>query len=178
MNAFFGWMVNGIGDAMGLSGGGGGFTAMGSGGWIGMDHGGGIVGHESIGRNLPLALFDSAPRAHAGGLLQPGEIPIIAQAGERVLSVQQTRIFDALMSRPIQQEAPANANDRPFAVNIHEAPGTRASVKQTKGADGSFSLDVMVDNIDRALAQKSRKGRSALVQSMENTHGIKRTPLG
>jgi hypothetical protein len=54
----------------------------------GILHSGGVVGRDGYtsGRSVPLSVFANAVRMHNGGMvLQPGEVPIIAQAGERVL---------------------------------------------------------------------------------------------
>jgi hypothetical protein len=57
-------------------------------------HGGGMVSHGAgIQRSVLAGIFAGARRFHSGGMpgLQPGEIPIIAQAGERVLSRAEVR---------------------------------------------------------------------------------------
>jgi len=66
------------------------------GGWIGsfmqsfaVAHTGGIVGQPTgQARVVSPLLFANAPRYHTGGLpgLMPGEVPIIAQKGEEILS--------------------------------------------------------------------------------------------
>jgi hypothetical protein len=59
-------------------------------------HGGGVAGRGGVKRAIPVgaaaALFALAPRFHDGGIagLKPGEVPAILQAGERVLSREQT----------------------------------------------------------------------------------------
>jgi hypothetical protein len=181
-NSLFGSVVGDLGDILGI-GGAGATASAGTGSGIvgvGVHHTGGVAGSPSVTRDVPLALFANAPRYHSGGIVGPGEVPIIAQEGERILTATQAMTVDAALSRPIVLQMPANANsnDRPFAVNIHEAPGTQARTQSTPGPNGSFSLDVFVDQIDKSLAQKSRKGRSALTQSLENTHGIRRAPIG
>lgn len=55
----------------------------------GILHSGGTVGRDGYsGRSVPTSVFAGARRYHSGGMvgLMPGEVPIIAQRGERVLS--------------------------------------------------------------------------------------------
>ncbi|MGH6887993.1 MAG: phage tail length tape measure family protein [Rhizomicrobium sp.] len=182
MNAMFGWIVGGLGDLMGAGAGAGGGAGGGEGEIFGAGtmHDGGIVGRDaSVVRSVPISVFDGAPRYHGGGWIQPGEVPIIAQAGERILTaVQMANLESALLMRPVALQGALASDKAPVTVNIHPAPGTTATAQQRRNSDGSFSIDVMVEQIDRSLAQRSRKGRSAFVQSLENTHGIKRTPIG
>lgn len=60
---------------------------------IGLGHTGGLVGGSRVGsgngtRRVSPAMFASAPRYHSGGIvgLKPGEVPIIAQQGEEMLT--------------------------------------------------------------------------------------------
>lgn len=77
-------------------------AGSGLGGLIGSttNHSGGMVGHGSP-RTIPAAafpmLFAGAPRFHSGGpILAPGEVPIIAQTGERVLSRDENKRYSAM----------------------------------------------------------------------------------
>jgi hypothetical protein len=56
-------------------------------------HDGAMVGAGGPGRVVPAALFANAQRMHGGGWpgLRPGEVPIIAERGERVLSRDEVR---------------------------------------------------------------------------------------
>ena len=51
-------------------------------------HTGGFVGSHAATRNVSPLLFAGAPRYHVGGVvgLAPGEVPIIAKEGERILT--------------------------------------------------------------------------------------------
>lgn len=55
---------------------------------VGTRHTGGIVDGSGPRRTVPAWVFAAAPRFHGGGMvgLKPGEVPIIAQMGEEVLS--------------------------------------------------------------------------------------------
>jgi phage-related minor tail protein len=184
-NGLFGSVVGGLGNILGI--GGGGAAVAGASGsaaatqFAGVWHSGGTVGDPAPAlRLMPLALFEGARRYHSGGLVGPDEVPAILQRGERVLTAAQAQMTDAALSRPIVIQGSASAGEKPpVTVNIHPAPGTTASASQPKrGADGSFSMDVMIQQIDKSLAQRSKYGRSAFTQSLENTHGIKRSPMG
>jgi phage-related minor tail protein len=181
-SGLFSDVAGSLGDLFGLTGGGassggaGGATVAG-----GVMHSGGVVGAATEIRNVPAALFYDAPRRHSGGaILAPGEVPIIAKAGEVVLTEIQAHVIDAALARPVILQMPANGNNAPpVAVNIHQAPGTQATASEPKrGSDGSFSIDVLVQQIDRTLAQRSKKGRSAYTASLEDTHGLVRKPFG
>lgn len=182
-NSLFGSIVSAIGDAIGAGSGAVTSTAGTGSGTIGVGihHAGGTAGEPQVTRQVPMALFADARRHHSGTpYLRANEVPIIAEEGERIYTEAQATAIDAALSRPIVLQAPANSNSAPgVTVNVHPAPGTTAQVQQNgRGPDGSFSLDVFVTQIDKGLAQKSKLGRSAFTQSLENTHGIRRSPQG
>jgi len=52
-------------------------------------HDGGVVGGPSPTRMVPADLFKNAPRFHTGGIIGPGERPIIAKNGEVILNEAQ-----------------------------------------------------------------------------------------
>ncbi len=134
--------------------------------------------------------------------LAPGEVPIIALEGESVLNREQTRRADAMgvfrafhdggvigdgayaqaIGAPIVVQAPQSGGGSgpPVSVNVtNNAPGAQATAGQARqNNDGSWSLDVMVEQVDRTLAQRSLMGKSAFTQSLENTHGLRRSPIG
>jgi lambda family phage tail tape measure protein len=64
-------------------------------GFFNMAHDGGVVGMTGMGKAYaPAAIFAGAPRYHSGGpILAPGEVPIIAQAGERVLTREESAAY-------------------------------------------------------------------------------------
>lgn len=61
---------------------------VGAGASAGVKHRGGMVGAPGPTRTIDPLVFAAAPRFHSGGMvgLKPGEVPIIAQMGEEVLS--------------------------------------------------------------------------------------------
>lgn len=59
-------------------------------------HTGGIVGADFAGaRNVPISAWAGAPRFHEGGMIGPGEVPIIAKKGEGVFTQQQMAALGA-----------------------------------------------------------------------------------
>lgn len=52
-------------------------------------HQGGVIGGPAPARAVPVSIFDGAPRYHRGGAIGPGEVPVIAQLGEEMLTRQQ-----------------------------------------------------------------------------------------
>lgn len=93
-----------IGQAMGwFTGGVGGVTA-------GVSHDGGIVGSGGPTRRVDPSVFAHADRYHGGGAvgLAPGEVPIIAQKGEAVMTEdQQAAIRSRLRGEEKKESQPA-----------------------------------------------------------------------
>ncbi|WP_430735517.1 phage tail tape measure protein [Halodesulfovibrio aestuarii] len=87
-----------------------------------LNHSGGMVGQSfSAMRSVPASLFDGAPRYHSGGeILRPGEVPIIAEAGERMLTREQNAAYERMRNAP--SAAPQ--------INIHitNEDGTKSEV--------------------------------------------------
>lgn len=110
-----------VGGAQGTSTGTGGGYNMGNGVVTGL-HTGGLVGQSStFSRSVPASLFDGAPRYHSGGeILRPGEVPIIAEAGERMLTREQNAAYERMRNAP--SAAPQ--------INIHitNEDGTKSEV--------------------------------------------------
>lgn len=190
----------GIGSVESASGGGlSGFLS-------GLFHTGGVVGRPApMYVSVSPAAFETAVRYHAGtreiphGIPIPGlahdEVPIIAQAGESVLTRQQTKMADAMgifrtfhdggvvgdiyastTGMPVMMQPPASSSAPPVNINVqNNHPGAQVSAGQPQQkSDGSWSLDVMVEQVDRMLAYRNQIGKSYLTQSLENTHGVRR----
>jgi hypothetical protein len=131
-------------------------------------HSGGLVGLDGLAsRYIHPAVFDDAPRFHVGGLL-PGERPIVARDGEGVFTPKQMDNADALLN--------AAVNSPKVIVNVYEAPGTKATVNQSQGADGGIAIDVMIEQLDSAFADRQARGKSQFGRSMENSYNLRRTP--
>jgi hypothetical protein len=52
-------------------------------------HTGGVIGAPSATRDVPMSIFEGAPRFHTGGLIGSDEVPIIARKGEGVFTPEQ-----------------------------------------------------------------------------------------
>lgn len=101
----------------GGAGGGGGIGGLFG---IGSKHSGGMIGHGTT-RAIPAAafpvIFAGAPRFHSGGpILAPGEVPIIAQTGERVLSREENKRYSSMVAAASRSAATrvVNVFDRQF----------------------------------------------------------------
>lgn len=121
-------------------------------------HGGGVLGDDSFAyRVAPMSIFNGAPRFHSGR-----EVPAILRDDETVLTPGQMR---ALGNR-----APN------VTVNISTPPDTTAKVNQKTGANGDLQLDVLISQVDGALAQRMGKGQSAIGRTIEGLYGARRQP--
>ena len=112
---------NNVGGAVGSSTGTGGGYNMGNGIVSGL-HTGGLVGQSStFTRSVPTSLFSGADRYHSGGtILRPGEVPIIAEVGERVLTREQNASYERMRNAP--SAAPQ------ININITNEDGTKSEV--------------------------------------------------
>lgn len=112
---------NNVGGALGSSTGTGGGYNMGNGVVSGL-HTGGLVGQSStFTRSVPHSLFSGADRYHSGGtVLRPGEVPIIAEVGERVLTREQNAGYERM--RKTSSAAPQ------ININITNEDGTKSEV--------------------------------------------------
>lgn len=147
-----------------LGGGGGSLSALtGSGFTTGIYHSGGRVGASTPeARELPAALWSTAPRAHSGArLLGPGEVPIIAELGERVLNRKQTRDYEAALAGQ-QPGGNVSVSTPPTQVVFNGAPaGTR--VEERDDGAGGRRLDVF---FDEQVAASMRKRGSRTQQAL------------
>lgn len=130
-------------------------------------HDGGIVGQDSsFTRAAPLSLWAGASRYHTGGIIGPGERPIIAQDGEEVLTRSDPR------HRYNQRNAPAGG-DINFTVNIEGAPST-PQIQQQPDGNGGMSLDIIFEKVDNYIAGGINSGRGATAVSLTRTFGLNR----
>lgn len=149
----FEWIGNALTSA--FTGGGASTTPTGRTGNAGakVHHDGRVIGSTAVPtRWVNSDIFFGAPRAHTGlETLRPGERPIIAEDGERMLS----RVDNARVVRAI--EAGAGGGPR-VELHFHGAEG-KPEVKETRGSDGSIRLDVMM--------------RKAALDALSSTDGAK-----
>ncbi len=111
---------------------------------IGLAHTGGKVGSQMAGsgnqsRRVSPNMFIGAPRYHSGGIvgLQPGEVPIIAQEGERILTEEQDK---ALAKEQQASTAAAGAAGDVAIINAWDAPSLlKAALSAPAGAKILFN---------------------------------------
>lgn len=143
-------------------------------------HDGGVVGAAGgARRRVPMEIFAGAARYHGGGqILRPGEVPIIAEEGERMLtadgSAQTGALIEAQMAL-VRSLAAGRAGAGRVEVHLHGAPeGTQ--VRETDTPDGGLRLDVMLGQMERriesGIAQRMREGRSPANRALEGRYGL------
>lgn len=169
MSSFFG----------GLFGGGSGSSAgtvgdFPTGGATAVAHTGGVIGQDSLVRRYAdHAIFNNAARYHVGGIvgLKPGEVPIIANRNEEVLTEDNPRhIFNA--SRPSAvggKNAAAEVNLDVQVIDQRSSDSPPVQVSRERGPDGSTLLRVLIPAIRKDLAQ-----RGDFAQSIEGTYDVGR----
>lgn len=126
----------------------------------GLYHQGGIVGAPSATRIVHPAYFDDAPRYHNGGMIGPGEMPIIAQAGEEVITRADPRHRWWNGGGAMSQSAPI------INLNVVNYGNDKVEVgNQKQETDGSTSLDVIVGKM---VAKDMNKAGSATNNALRN----------
>ena len=137
-------------------------------------HTGGVIGADPlVMRPADPVLFSNAPRFHSGGLI-PGEVPIIAQRGERVLTAAQQ---DAT-ARTIAGLA-AVANTRAAVTVVPtvyiQAPNVTARTQASWGQGGALKLDVIVEEIEGRMTRNVARGEG-MAPTLENRYGLSAAP--
>ncbi|WP_337996232.1 phage tail tape measure C-terminal domain-containing protein [Oleispirillum naphthae] len=141
-------------------------------GLLSLFHEGGVVGEPgAMSRAVSPLVFAGASRFHTGGLL-PGEVPIIAQAGERVLTQAQQDNTAATISGLAKMAMQSGGGDLKVVSNVYNnATGTEAKTQVSRGADGSLQIDTIVETIEGRLASNIGKGRG-LAPTLEGRYGL------
>lgn len=138
-------------------GGGGLMDMLGS---FGVFHGGGMVGGTAPGtRKVSSSLFKGAPRFHGGGLAG-NERAIIAKDDEGIFTRDQMANL-----APVGSGAPT--------INIITPPGTKAETKTRQNADGEMTTDVIISQVEDALAERMDSGTGSLFGAMGNRFNLK-----
>ncbi len=136
-------------------------------------HDGGVVGEPSRQRQVSPLAFAGAPHLHSGGMvpgLRPGETPIIAMRGERVLTEAQqdntarTIAGLAALSRP----SSPGVN---VVVNNNAAQVAQARAQVSQGQNGGLSLEIIVEEIENRIARNVFRGEGMAV-TLENRYGL------
>lgn len=142
-------------------GGGGMMDALAS---FGVFHSGGMAGGAAPGsRTVSASLFKGAPRFHGGGIAS-NERAIIAKDDEGIFTRDQMANL-----APVGAAAPV--------INIITPPGTKAETRQRQGANGGMQTDVIISQLEDALADRVSAGSGSLFGSMQDRFGL-RTQVG
>lgn len=136
----------------------------------GIGHSGWHVGYERPTdgfRSVPAAAFAGAPRFHdGGGYFAPDEYPAILQRGERVLSRDETRAYNAGM---------ASSREPQVNVVINNTTGEQVSTQKSRDGNGNTRIDVMVGNV---AAQQAATPGSNLNRAIRGTTGARQSVIG
>jgi hypothetical protein len=104
-------------------------------------HSGGVVGSGSApSRRVPSFVFHGAPRLHTGGFIGPGEVPIIARAGETVLTPQQ-----------MAQLGPAGGGEVNVQVINQTSARADATATTQRGPDGRMMIKLILTEVAKDI---------------------------
>lgn len=146
-------------------------------GGVSLFHSGGEVGiSPTTTRSVPTAAFALAPRFHdGGGLFAADEYPAILKRGERVLNPAETRAFHAgarMAGGGMGGDVVLNV--RPVLINETGTPMT-AKTSASYDGKGGFDIEILVTQLDTALARRDASGRSVFGNQMDKTRGLSRS---
>ncbi|MEW5729142.1 MAG: phage tail length tape measure family protein [Pseudomonadota bacterium] len=135
-------------------------------------HTGGIVGRTSLERvQADPVVFSGARRFHGGGMpgLAQDEEPVIVQKGEGIFTPRQMqnadRLIGAALARPQVQ----------FNLNVvNNSSGTQTKTERRQRPDGSFDVDVIVEDVENRMAGRAARGEGPFVQVLEGSYGLQR----
>lgn len=147
-------------------------------GGVSLFHSGGVAGvSPATTRSVPAAAFALAPRFHnGGGLFASDEYPAILKRGERVLNPAETRAFHAGASMAGASGSGGDVvlNVRPVLINETGTPMT-AKASASYDGKGGFDIEILVTQVDTALARRDASGRSIFGNQMDKTRGLSRS---
>lgn len=145
---------------------------------VSLFHSGGVAGvSPATTRSVPAAAFALAPRFHnGGGLFASDEYPAILKRGERVLNPAETRAFHAGASMAGASGSGGDVvlNVRPVLINETGTPMT-AKASASYDGKGGFDIEILVTQVDTALARRDASGRSIFGNQMDKTRGLSRS---
>lgn len=154
--------------------GGGGEVLDAGGGPVQVAHGGGMVGAASRTRVASPNLFAGAPRFHVGGFpgLMPGEVPLIAMRGERVMTeAQQANTARTIASLAAVAAAGGKQNVRVEPTVYVNAPGVQARTQTSVKQDGGIQFDVIVEEIENHIWRNVQRGEGG-AGTLEGRYGL------
>lgn len=139
-----------------IGGGGGIFSFLGS-----FFHAGGMIGRDAPTFTRPVdpAIFAGAPRFHTG--LLPNEFPAILEEGEIVI--------------PKGGFKAKGGNSGGVNVYVYNNSGSvQARTQQRPNTDGGFDIAVIIEEIDRHMADGIENGTSRTAAAFEGVYGQSR----
>lgn len=133
---------------------------------------------DSIGNSISAMFAD-------GGVMTPnGAVELRKYASGGVATGPQLALYgegsmnEAYVPLPDGRSIPVNlkggGQGGGVIVNVYEAPGTKGSVNKTQNADGSFSIDIVIEQIEGKMARNIAQGRGSVASTMERTYGLSR----
>lgn len=136
--------------------------------------GGTVGGAATMTRSVNPLAFVGAPRFHSGGDvgLRPGERPIIAKDGERVLTeAQQDSVSNTLVA--LAKSAAARPQVVVQPTTYVKAPGVQARTQTSVGPRGELRIDTFVEEIEQRMGRNIQQG-DGLAPTLEGTYGLNR----
>lgn len=142
-------------------------------------HSGGLVGIDTptFTRSVPAAAFVGAPRLHGGGgWFGPGEYAAILKKRELVLNEQETQAYlsdrsaGASVVNMFGGGSPAQGQQ--ITINFYDKEGNKQQQTANNNGFGNLTLDVLVGELDKGLAQRITQGKSQSARAYDSTRGI------
>lgn len=141
-------------------------------GVFGANHAGGMVGEGGMTRRVSPLAFAGAPRLHSGGMvpgLRPGETPIVALQGERVLTEAQQDNTARTIAGLAALARPATPGVNVVVNNNAGQAQARAQVSQ--GRDGGLNIDIIVEEIENRMTRNVGRGEG-MAPTLERRYGL------
>lgn len=120
--------------------------------------------------------------ANGGIMTSSGPMALNKYASGGIVDRPQVRVAgegdmnEAIVPLPDGRSIPVNINSNSgmhgnIEINIHEAPGTQASIQQSQEG-GKMKLDVIIEQIDNALGKRITTGVGGLNRSLQTAYGL------
>lgn len=142
-------------------------------------HSGGLVGVDTptFTRSVPAAAFIGAPRFHTGGgWFGPGEYAAILKKRELVLNEQETQAYLAgNASTPSMVNlygAGSGAQEQQIVINFYDKDGNKQQQTTSGSGMGNMTIDVLLNEVDKGLAQRITQGKSQTARAYDATRGL------